>query len=43
METNDIAIYSGVNRSTQTQAGVMIWIPKSITTQLLTAHIGAKE
>jgi len=31
METNnDIAICSGVNRSTRTQAGVMIWIHKSI-------------
>ena len=43
METNiDIVTYSGVNRSTRAQAGVIGFInqPK---TQLLTAHIRAKK
>jgi hypothetical protein len=36
METNNyIVIYSGVNRSTRTQVGVIIWIFKSVKNQTL--------
>ena len=44
METsNYVVMYSGVNRSTRTQAGVIIWIHESIKTLLLTTLTGAKE
>jgi hypothetical protein len=44
METNGyIVIYSGVNSSTQAQAGVLIWINASIKNNIITTHIAAKE
>jgi hypothetical protein len=40
METNnDIALYSGVNRSTRTQVGVMIWIHKSIKNTVINCTV----
>jgi hypothetical protein len=44
METNNYTVINnGVNRSTGEQVSGMIWTHKSIKTQLLTTHMGAKE